>query len=127
MQARNTHRQKFPSFEENIAGWKSTGDTIELASQALLANGDNGAVRAVFVAYHQLNKLLKYIKVFSFMSNPSLCFILDEGLETFLGIRDLEIYILLIYMVTRLQNYHTYRLLALFQRVTPKFSFIYDI
>ena len=42
------------------------------------------------------------------------CFILDEGLETFLGIRDLEIYILLIYMVTRLQNYRTYRLLALF-------------
>ena len=27
----------------------------------------------------------------------SLCFILDEGLETFLGIRYLEIYILLIY------------------------------
>ena len=48
------------------------------------------------------------------MSNASLCFILDEGLETFLGIRDLEIYILLIYMVTRLQNYRTYRLLALF-------------
>ena len=41
-------------------------------------------------------------------------FILDEGLETFLGIRDLEIYILLIYMGTRLQNYCTYRLLALF-------------
>ena len=39
-----------------------------------------------------------------------------EGLETFLGIRDLEIYILLIYMVTRLQNYRTYRLLALFQK-----------
>ena len=35
------------------------------------------------------------------------CFILDEGLETFLGIRDLEIFILLIYMVTRLQNYRT--------------------
>ena len=49
------------------------------------------------------------------MSNASLCFILDEGLETFLGIRDLEIYILLIYMVTRLQNYRTYRLLALFE------------
>ena len=48
------------------------------------------------------------------MSNASLCFILDEGLETFLEIRDLEIYILLIYMVTRLQNYRTYRLLALF-------------
>lgn len=60
MQARNTHRQRFPSFEEDITGssWKSTGDTIELASQALLANGDNGAVRVVFVAYHQLNKLL---------------------------------------------------------------------
>ena len=48
------------------------------------------------------------------MGNASLCFILDEGLETFLEIRDLEIYILLIYMVTRLQNYRTYRLLALF-------------
>ena len=34
-------------------------------------------------------------------------------METFLQIRDLEIYILLIYMVTRLQNYRTYRLLAL--------------
>ena len=52
--------------------------------------------------------------VYSIMSNGSLCFILDEGLETFLEIRDLEIYILLIYMVTRLQNYRTYRLLALF-------------
>ena len=60
MQSRNTHRQRFPSVEENIAGssWKSTGDGIELASQALLANGDNGAVRVVFVAYHQLNELL---------------------------------------------------------------------
>ena len=60
MQSRNTHRQSFPSFEEDIAGasWTSTGDKIELASQALLANGDNGAVRVVFVAYHQLNKLL---------------------------------------------------------------------
>ena len=28
----------------------------------------------------------------------------------------LEIYILLIYMVTRLQNYRTYRLLALFRK-----------
>ena len=37
--------------------------------------------------------------VCSIMSNASLCFILDEGLETFLEIRDLEIYILLIYMV----------------------------
>ena len=45
--------------------------------------------------------------------NASLCFILDEGLETFLEIRVLEIYILLIYMVTRIQNYCTYRLLAL--------------
>ena len=42
--------------------------------------------------------------VFSIMSNASLCFILDEGLETFLEIRDLEIYILLIYMVIRLQT-----------------------
>ena len=48
------------------------------------------------------------------MINASLCFILDEGLETFLGIWDIEIYILLIYIVTRLQNYRTYRLLALF-------------
>ena len=52
--------------------------------------------------------------VCSIMSNASLYLILDEGLETFLEIRDLEIYILLIYMVTRLQNYRTYRLLALF-------------
>ena len=33
---------------------------MELASQALLANGDNGAVRVVFAAYHQLNRLLEY-------------------------------------------------------------------
>ena len=58
--------------------------------------------------------LVWYGMVCSIMSNASLCFILDEGLETFLEIRDLEIYILLIYMVTRLQHYRTYRLLALF-------------
>ena len=57
MQARNTHRQRFPSWDVG-SSWKSTGDSIELASRALLANGDNGAVRVVFVAYHQLNKLL---------------------------------------------------------------------
>ena len=74
-------------------------------------------IHSQYIPLHQLNKLLKYIKVFSFMSNPSLCFILDEGLETFLGIRDLEIYSLLIYMVTRLQNYRTYRLLALLHAV----------
>ena len=71
-------------------------------------------IHSQYITLLQLNKSLKYIKVFSFMSNASLCFILDEGLETFLEIRDLEIYILLIYMVTRLQNYRTYRLLALF-------------
>merc|ERR1719270_2869398 len=49
MQSRNTHRQRFPSVEENIStSWTSTGDSVELASQALLANGDNGAVRVVF-------------------------------------------------------------------------------
>ena len=55
-----------------------------------------------------------YGLVCSIMSNALLCFLLDEGLETLLEIRDLEIYILLIYMVIRLQNYRTYRLLALF-------------
>ena len=57
MQARNTHRQRFPSWDIG-SSWKSTGDSIELASRALLANGENGAVRVVFVAYHQINKLL---------------------------------------------------------------------
>ena len=58
--------------------------------------------------------MVRYGLVCSIMSHALLCFLLDKGLETFLEIRDLEIYILLIYMVTRLQNYRTYRLLALF-------------
>ena len=56
------------------------------------------------------------------MSNASLYFILDEGLETFL-----EIYILLIYVVTRLQNYRTYRLLALLASILMHYSIRYSI
>ena len=94
---------------------ENTGEDREMEAKRMEDNTLKAEkIHSQYITLLQLNKSLKYIKVFSFMSNASLCFILDEGLETFLGIRDLEIYILLIYMVTRLQNYRTYRLLALF-------------
>ena len=82
MQSRNTHRQRFPSVEENIStSWTSTGDSVELASQALLANGDNGAVRVVFAAYHQLNRLLEYNSKNkkTFLNSKVICASLGRG------------------------------------------------
>ena len=91
---------------------ENTGEDREMEAKRMEDNTLKAKkIHSQYITLLQLNKSLKYIKVFSFMSNASLCFILDEGLETFLGIRDLEIYILLIY---RLQNYRTCRLLALF-------------
>ncbi|TRY70742.1 hypothetical protein TCAL_12812 [Tigriopus californicus] len=57
MQSRNTMRQRFPSVE-SIESWNDHGDSIELASSALLQNGDNGAVRVIFSTFNQLDQLL---------------------------------------------------------------------
>eukprot|EP00095_Tigriopus_kingsejongensis_P003806 maker-scaffold465_size163580-snap-gene-0.18 protein:Tk03806 transcript:maker-scaffold465_size163580-snap-gene-0.18-mRNA-1 annotation:"latrophilin cirl" len=57
MQSRNTLRQRFPSVE-SIESWNDHGDFIELASSALLQNGDNGAVRVIFSTFNQLDQLL---------------------------------------------------------------------
>ena len=60
MQSRNVHRQRFPSVE-SIASWNDHGDSIELEADSLLQNGDNGAVRAVFATYNQLENILQPI------------------------------------------------------------------
>lgn len=57
MQSRNTMRQRFPSVE-SIESWNDHGDAIELASSALLQNGENGAVRVIFSTFNQLDQLL---------------------------------------------------------------------
>ena len=58
MQSRNVHRQRFPSVE-SIETWNDLGDSIELEAESLLQNGDNGAVRAVFATYNQLENILQ--------------------------------------------------------------------
>jgi hypothetical protein len=61
MQSRNAHRQIFPSVE-TIESWASSGDSIELSPEAILQNGNNGAVRVIFTAFNQLNQLLIPVK-----------------------------------------------------------------
>lgn len=62
MQSRNAHRQVFPSVE-TIESWPSSiGDSIELSPQAILQNGNNGAIRVIFTAFNQLDQLLIPVK-----------------------------------------------------------------
>ena len=61
MQARNAHKQIFPSIETTDS-WTSFGDTIELSPEAIIQNGNNGAVRVIFTAFNQLDQLLIPIK-----------------------------------------------------------------
>ena len=61
MQSRNAHRQIFPSVE-TIESWTSSGDSIMLSPEAILQNGNNGAVRVIFTAFNQLDQLLMPIK-----------------------------------------------------------------
>ncbi len=65
MQAHNAAHQRFPSGEATIEPWGngeedgSGGDSIELAMRSLLSAGaSDGAVRIVFTAFHQLDRLL---------------------------------------------------------------------
>ena len=62
MQSRNAHRQIFPSVE-TIESWNSSGDSIILSPEAILQNGNNGAVRVIFTAFNQLDQLLVPIKI----------------------------------------------------------------
>ena len=57
MQSRNTNSQKFPTVE-NLEMWDNNEDSIELSSEALLQNSDNGAVRVIFTTYNEFEKLL---------------------------------------------------------------------
>ncbi len=61
MQSRNAHRQTFPSVE-TIESWTSSGDFIELSPEAILQNGNNGAVRVIFTAFNELDQILLPIK-----------------------------------------------------------------
>jgi hypothetical protein len=44
---------------ESIESWNDHGDSIEIEAESLLQNGDNGAVRAVFATYNQLEAILQ--------------------------------------------------------------------
>ena len=61
MQSRNAYRQVFPSVE-TIESWNSSGDQIVLSPEAILQNGNNGAVRVIFTAFNQLDQLLIPLK-----------------------------------------------------------------
>ena len=61
MQARNAHKQIFPSIETTET-WTTFGDKIELSPEAIIQNGNNGAVRVIFTAFNQLDQLLIPIK-----------------------------------------------------------------
>ena len=61
MQARNAHKQVFPSIETTET-WTTFGDRIELSPEAIIQNGNNGAVRVIFTAFNQLDQLLIPIK-----------------------------------------------------------------
>merc|ERR1719468_673455 len=70
MQSRNAHRQIFPSVER-IESWNGSGDEIILTPEAVLQNGNNGAVRVIFTAFNQLDQLLIPLKTTSgrFLNN----------------------------------------------------------
>ena len=62
MQSRNAYRQVFPSVEIETESWNSSGDLIVLSPEAILQNGNNGAVRVIFTAFTQLDQLLIPLK-----------------------------------------------------------------
>ncbi len=66
MQSRNAVAQRFPSVESLDSWAHDHGDSIEVSAEALHrsirggSNGNNGgAVRVVFAAYNQLDRLLE--------------------------------------------------------------------
>merc|ERR1719411_898327 len=80
MQARNTQSQKFPTVE-NLEMWDNQEDSIELASQSLLDNSENGAVRIIFATYNEFDQLL----IPSQRPNATLRFVNSKVISASLG------------------------------------------
>merc|ERR550539_2000701 len=80
MQARNTQSQRFPSVE-NVEMWDNQEDSIELGSQSLLDNSENGAVRIIFATYSEFDQLL----IPAQRPNASLRFVNSKVISASLG------------------------------------------
>ena len=80
MQARNTQSQRFPTVE-NLEMWDNQEDSIELTSQSLLDNSENGAVRIIFATYNEFDQLL----IPSQRPNASLRFVNSKVISASLG------------------------------------------
>ena len=80
MQARNTQSQRFPSVE-NVEMWDNQEDSIELGSQSLLDNSQNGAVRIIFATYSEFDQLL----IPAQRPNASLRFVNSKVISASLG------------------------------------------
>lgn len=80
MQARNTQSQKFPTVE-NLEMWDNQEDSIELTSNALQENSENGAVRIIFATYNEFDQLL----VPSQRPNATLRFVNSKVISASLG------------------------------------------
>merc|ERR1711892_996330 len=74
MQARNTQSQKFPTVDNQE-------DSIELTSNALQENSENGAVRIIFATYNEFDQLL----VPSQRPNATLRFVNSKVISASLG------------------------------------------
>ena len=80
MQTRNTRDQRFPTVE-NLEMWDNQEDSIVLASQSLLDNSENGAVRIIFATYNEFDQLL----IPSQRPNSTLRFVNSKVISASLG------------------------------------------